>query len=128
MAFTGVPVVKKISDNLFRITGVSLVADATGTIGFSDKTVPAEISLVAPNWTPYDSVGGPAAVVGEVSIQDFVQCWFVTTTDIGDIAVPISIVKTGTTHADFLIAMHNDVTAQGLGSALLEIWVERGGH
>jgi hypothetical protein len=33
MAFTGVPVVQKIGDSLYRITGVSLAAGAAGTIG-----------------------------------------------------------------------------------------------
>lgn len=113
MAFTGAAVVKKISDRLFRITGVSLAADASGTIGFSDKTVAPEVELEAPTWDPY----------GEVTLQDAVQVKMNPVTDVSA-AVPISVVKTGTTHADFVITLHNDNAGGGAASADLEIYVE----
>lgn len=113
MAFTGAAVVKQISDRLFRITGVSLAADASGTIGFSDKTIAAEVSLVAPSWDPY----------GDVTLQDAVQVKVNPVTDVSA-AVPISVVKTGVDHGDFVITMHNDNAGGGQDSAGLEIYVE----
>lgn len=115
MAFTGVPVVQKVTENTWRITGVSLAANASGVIGFSDKTVAPEAEIVAPDWQPY-------SIDGIVSLQDMVQCWCVPVTDVTD-AVPISIVKTGTTHADFAITLHND-TAATAGPGL-EIYVQK---
>lgn len=110
MAFTGTPVIEKIADNLFRITGVSLAGDASGTIGFSDKAVAAEVSMVAPDWDP----------LGTVSLIDGVQVSITLLSDVTS-AVPISVVKTGTTHADFVITLHNDSAATA--SAELEIYV-----
>src|SRR6185295_13308639 len=102
MAFTGTPVIKKVSDRLFRITGVSLAGDATGTIGFSDKSSAAEVSLVAPTWEPYKNSEGEA-----VSLQD---AGWVTINPVTDVtaAVPISVVKTCTGHLHCQIAVHND--------------------
>jgi hypothetical protein len=102
MAFTGVATVVKVSDRKFRITGLSLEADASGTIGFSDKDVPSEVSLIAPEWKPYRN--GEADLV---SLQDSVECRTQPVTDV-DVAVPIVITKTGTDHGDFEITLHND--------------------
>lgn len=117
MAFTGVPVVQKVTDNCYRITGVSLAAAAAGTIGFSDKTVPAEASIVAPNWQPYE-------LDGLVSLIDCVKVSVNLASSVAT-PVPISVVKTGTTHANFAITMTNDGATP---SALLEIYVELAGH
>ncbi len=116
MAFTGTPVVEKISDRLFRITGVSLAGDASGTIGFSDKTVAPEVEIEAPTLQPYKLAGSVA-----VSLQAAVQTLINPVTDVTS-AVPISVVKTGTTHADFVITVHNDTAATASGG--LEIYVE----
>lgn len=118
MAFTGTPVIEKISDKMFRITGVSLAGDASGTIGFSDKSVAAEVSLVAPTWQPYRIPGGQGGVV---SLQAAVKCIQNPVTDVTT-PVPISIVKSGTTHADFVITLHND-TAATAGPGM-EIYVQ----
>lgn len=115
MAFTGVPVVQKVTENCWRITGVSLAGDASGTIGFSDKTAPAEASIVAPEWDPYK-------VDGTVSLQDMVQVMVNVVTDVTT-PVPISVVKSGTTHADFAITLHNDTAATASGN--LEIYVQK---
>jgi hypothetical protein len=118
MAFTGAAVVKQVSDKLFRITGLSLAADASGTIGFSDKTVAAEVGLVAPEWKAYKNAKAQA-----VSLQDAVQVRFVPVTDVSA-AVPVSVVKSGTDHGDFVITMHNDNAGGGAASAELEIYIE----
>lgn len=119
MAFTGVPVLKKVTETLFRLTGVTLQEGDIGTIGFTDKTVPANVSLSAPNWEPYELSN---AIVG---LQDSVHC-SVVMTDEGDNNI-VYITKTGTTHANFEIALQT----YGAGESRteeLEIWIEFGGH
>ena len=115
MAFTGTPTVQKVTDKCWRITGVSLAGAAAGTIGFSDKTSAAEASIVAPDWQPYE-------LDGTVSLIDMVQVWITIATDVTT-PVPISVVKTGTTHADFVITLHND--SAGDESPDLEIYVRK---
>lgn len=118
MAFSGTPVVKKISDKMWRISGadLTLAGDASGTIGFSDKTVAAECSIVAPDWQPYKTAGGNA-----VSLIDAVKVSVNIASDVTT-PVPISVVKTGTTHANFVITLHNDTAATVSG--VLEIYVQ----
>ena len=115
MAFTAPPTVQKVTDTCWRITGAQLAADASGTIGFSDKTALAEASIVAPDWQPYE-------LDGTVSLIDMVQVWITIATDVTT-PVPISVVKTGTTHADFVITLHND--SAGDESPDLEIYVRK---
>lgn len=114
MAFTGAATVEKISDTVVRISGtLSLAGAASGTIGFTDKTVAADVSIgTLPDWTPR----------GNASLIDLIECRITITTDVTD-AVPISVVKTGTTHADFVITLHNDSAATA--SAVFEIWIEK---
>lgn len=117
MAWTGSATVTQISDNKVRITGLSLAADASGTIGFADKTVAADVSIPKlPNWQPYKANGV------SVTLQDAVSVEIVPVTDVSA-AVPISVVKSGTTHADFAITFHNDNAGGGQVSAGLEIYV-----
>jgi len=120
MSFTGTPVVVQVSKNLFRITGVSLDANASGIIGFSDKAVPADVALVQPNWQPYTMSDGDL-----VGLQDAVKVSVDVTANVATV-VPISIVKTGTSHADFAATLHNETQQTDSGS--LEIYVEWGGH
>lgn len=115
MAWTGSATVTQISDNKVRITGLSLAGDASGTMGFADKTVAADVSLPKlPNWQPYKANGV------SVTLQDAVSIEINVVTDVTS-AVPISVVKSGTTHADFAITFHNDSAATA--SAGLEIYV-----
>lgn len=116
MAFTGTATISKVSDKLFRITGLTLAGDASGTIGFSDKTVAAEVSLVAPEWKPYHN--GENALV---SLQDAIEVRVGFSTDVTS-AVPISYTKSGTNHGDFVATLHNDSAATV--SAALEIYIE----
>ena len=114
MAFTGTPTVQLVNFNCVRITGVSLAGAASGTIGFSDKTVAPEVQLgLLPDWQPHE-------LDGVVSLQDKIDVKVNITTDVTT-PVPISVVKTGTSHADFVITVHNDTAATA--SASLEIYV-----
>lgn len=117
MAFTGSATVVNVSDRLARITGVSLAADASGTIGLPGKTVAAEVTVGTPDWLPY-SRGSVA-----VGLQDAVSVLINPVTDVTT-PVPISVVKTGGAagQADFVITLHNDTAATA--SANLEIYVE----
>jgi hypothetical protein len=116
MAFTGTPVVVKVSDRMFRITGVTLAGDASGTIGLLGKLTPAEVSLNAKGWGAYKNADGEA-----VTLIDAVSVVVGVTTDV-TAAVPISVVKTGVDTDNFLITLHNDSAATV--SASLEIYVE----
>lgn len=119
MSFTGTPVLVKVTENLFRLTGVSLQEGNVGTIGFSDKSVPAEVSLVAPNWDPYELRG---VVVG---LQDSVKVSADPTVKADNNVVFVT--KTGTTHADFLISLTTSGGGESSGGPL-EIYIEFGGH
>lgn len=116
MAFTGVAVIQQISDKKFRITGLSLAGDASGTIGLAGKTVPAEVSLEAPEWGNYVNAKGD-----KVTLVAAVECRLNVTTDVTT-PVPISVAKTGAGVDDFAITLHNDTAATASGT--LEIYVE----
>ena len=116
MAFTGVAVVKQVSDAIVRITGVSLANGATGNIGLFGKTVAPDVTLPAsfiPKVYAFDGV--------QVTLQDAisVEIW----TAAGGTAVQnaYSIIKTGTTNLDFNIAIKNESAAVGPN---LEIYVK----
>lgn len=109
MAFTGTPALVKITDGLFRVTGVSLGIGASGTIGFTAGT--NEVELTAPTWEPN----------GDVTLQDAISV-LVNVVGAGvATAVPVRVVKTGTTQANFVITLtNNDGAAVTAG---LEIYV-----
>ncbi len=109
MAFTGTPVVTKITDGLFRITGVSLAASAAGTIGFAPGSSEAEIT--APEWAPQ----------GDVTLQDAVSLLINPVGAGASTAVPCRVVKTGTTQANFVATITNNDGAAA--TANLEIYV-----
>lgn len=114
MAFTGVPVVQKVTDRCYRITGVSLGIGASGTIQFSDAPVLSGPAIVAPDWQPYE-------VDGLVSLQDMVQV-DVNDAGVAAVASAVAIVKTGTTHADFVATLTNNGAAI---TPALEIYVQK---
>lgn len=117
MAFTGVAVITKISDKLFRITGLSLAAAAAGTIGLV-QNVAAEVPITAPGWDRYDSVGIHG---GLVELDDSVELRYCVA-EVGQAVVePLSIVKTGNGPADFLLTLTNPDAA---ASGALEIYVQ----
>src|SRR4029077_13121844 len=53
MAFTGVPIITAGNDRTCKITGVSLAASATGTIGFAGSGADVElpVSFIASSYT-----------------------------------------------------------------------------
>ena len=113
--------IQRVTKNCFRVLLDPILAEGEVTIGFSDKTVPADLSMVAPDWTPKE-------LDGIVGLQDAVKVSEpIPTTDITD-AVAVSVVKTGTKHTDFQITIHNNEGSEGLTSAALEVYIEWGGH
>lgn len=114
MAFTGAPVVKKITDNLFRITGVSLAAGAAGTVGLAGSAGGGnpEAVLTGANWDDYK--GQLEAVI---DLQESMQVAISPITDVSNFAIPIRVVKT----AAGLITLTNDEAA--VASPELEIYV-----
>jgi hypothetical protein len=122
MAFTGVAVVKQITDTLVRITGVSLAGEgAEGTIALFEGAAPlgADIALPASfQPRPFDN---PDAAVA-VTLQDGIQVSFVFT-ELQTVVPPIQVDKIGTTPEDFLITLTNDLAVEGSDSGDLEIWV-----
>ncbi|HZJ65898.1 MAG TPA: hypothetical protein VFD36_20465 [Kofleriaceae bacterium] len=117
--------IKKITQNCFRVLLDSIAADDTIIIAFSDNEIvdPApDLVMIAPEWGPYDGPG----VDNVVSLQDSVQVSNPVPTSDVNAAVPVSIVKTGTKHTDFQIAIHNDTP--GTASATLELYIERAGR
>ncbi|HZJ65897.1 MAG TPA: hypothetical protein VFD36_20460 [Kofleriaceae bacterium] len=123
MAFSGQAVIKQISETAFRITGLSLAGAQSGTIGFGDKSVAADVSLPdLPDWKPFKAFGAV------VSLQEAVKVTWKLASDVST-AVPVSMVKSGTKHSDFAITLHNDNAAEG-GDATpdLEILIEWAGR
>ena len=120
MAFTGTPVVQQVADNLVRITGVSLAGIASGTIGLATKTTPAEVSLPE-GFQPGQYSRGDDLV----TLQDLVQV-SIEYAGAVDNPVALSVVKTGTSPADFQIAITNTELAASLASPTLEIYIR--GH
>jgi hypothetical protein len=70
MAFTGAAVIKKISDNIYRITGLSLGIGANGTIGLGENAA-AAVKLLGTGWNRYETVGQHG---GQVELDESVQC------------------------------------------------------
>lgn len=117
MAFTGAAVITKISDTLFRITGVSLDAAASGTIALAGNAAAAEVDITAPDWDVYDV---PGAHGGQVTLNESVQVTYQVAETGQAVTEPLSVVKTGTVPSDFLITLTNPDAA---ASGALEIYV-----
>ena len=120
MAFTGIAVVKKVSDRKFRITGLSLAGAAAGTISLAEGAGAVLIDAPKEVWGPYVSAGEQG---GAVSLQDAVECHVVPADAAATAAVGSqtpAIVKTGSTAVDFLITLTNR-NGGGVASGDLEI-------
>lgn len=112
MAWTGSATVKKVNDRVLRITGLSLAGAASGTMGFPDETVAADVEWPPlPDWEPR----------GSDTLADLIEARITITTDV-TAGVPISVTKGGTSQADFKLTFHNDTAATVSG--VLEIWIE----
>lgn len=117
MAFTGSATVKQISDRMVRITGLSLAAGAAGTIGLPGATgstpgVTLPESFKTLHYA-YNSVNVPFADAIEITSQP-------AATGVA-VAIPVSVVKTGTTLADFRATLTN--THASTATPSLEIMV-----
>lgn len=110
MAFTGVPVVKKIGDKLYRVTGVSLAAAAAGTISVPGQG--GEVILEGALWGKY--AGEYEAVI---DLAESIQVLINFTGDAAPAtAIPLRVGKT----ADGNITITND---SGDATTDLEIYV-----
>lgn len=117
MAFTGIPSVVQISDRCVRITGVSLAADASGILGLFGGTVVGAVEL------PDGFNPKPYAYQGDViSLIESVRAYVNFAGNAPATGVPLRVVKTGTTHADFAITFTNEDGAAATPD--LEIYVE----
>ena len=121
MAFTGVAIVKQVSDREVRITGVSLASEGgAGTIGLFEKDVAPDVRLPA-GFQPREYDNPDAAA--KVTLQDSIKVTF-NYKNAGATAQAISTVKTGTTPDDFVVTMTNNAAIEGGNSGELEIFVE----
>lgn len=101
MAFTGTAAIHQITDRMVRVTGLSLGASATGTIGLNGNTGTPGVRLPAAfQPAPYTYAGAT------VSLQDSVRCEVVPAVGATQ-TFPIGVVKSGTTDADFLMTLAN---------------------
>ncbi len=110
MAFTGSATVKKVSDRIYRITGLSLAGAASGTISLSGGTGDVKLPET-PTWNKYDEVG----------LDDSID---VTSQPVTGVAtrVPVTTVKTGDGPTDWLCTMTNGTG--GTASGNLEIYLK----
>lgn len=113
--------IQKVTDNCWRCLLDPIIAADSTTITFDDATVPGDLVMRSPNWQPYE-------LDGQVSLQDVVEVEVISCANNVVTPVPIAILKTGTTHLDFLITLTNSNAAEGVTSPLLEVYITWGGH
>ncbi len=114
MAFTGTATITMPSDRVCRITGLSLIAAATGTIGLFGGA--AEIDLPeAFQPTPY-SRPGVAPAGGTIDLAESIRVSIVIA---GAAPFPVSVTKVA---APFAATLTN--TSGASASGPMEIWVE----
>ena len=116
MAFTGTATFAMITNSICRITGLSLLHGASGTIslaaGTGDKKMPASFQAGA----------GEGPIAGtNFTMADAIECT-VHNTGAGATNPVIAITKSGTVPADFLLTLANQDGAND-GTAL-EIYVK----
>ena len=116
MAFTGVAVIKQISERTVRITGLSLVAGDEGILGLFGGSVVGAVALPESFQPRPRTFGGVA-----VTLIESVKVTLNPVTDVSNFGIPIRVVKTGAGLA-FSISFINDAAA--VASADLEIYVE----
>jgi hypothetical protein len=103
MAFTGTAVVKQISDRLVRITGLSLAAGVGGTIGLFGATGSApDVELPETFKTQHYAFLGSG-----VPFIDAIEVTAAAAATGTVVAIPVAVVKTGTSIADFRATLTN---------------------
>lgn len=115
MAFTGTAVIQYVSDNVARITGLSLAAGAAGDIGLSANSG-ADVALSPPGkWNRYKNAKGE-----EIELDASIKVDVISADAAGTAAEDIAVVKTGDGPSDFLVTLTNKDAA---ASGALEIYV-----
>lgn len=119
MAFTGTATIKQVSDSIVRITGLSLGAGpVSGTIGLHTETGGAPDVVLPVGFQPLTYQYGN--VPGLVSLQDSITVDVYAAGAVTN-ALQVSVVKTGTTPADFRATVTN---SSGSASPALEMYVK----
>jgi len=123
MAFTGTPVVTRVSEQLARITGLSLGSGATGTISLNEGAGQVKLpdSL---NWSPY--AGQDTGVGAVVDLVESVEVDWHFVADPGVNYGPsgrvFAVKSGGAAPSTFLITMQNADTSESV-SAQFEIYI-----
>jgi hypothetical protein len=115
MAFGGTAVVQQVSDQIVRITGLTL--SGSGTIGLfgATGTTPGVRLPESFKPEPYGYQGAQVELQDSISVE-VVTAAAATT----DFTIPISVVKTGTTPATFRATLNSANASESPG---LEIYV-----
>lgn len=111
MAFTGVATIKKVSEGLLRITGLSLAGGAAGTIGLFGGL--GAVDLPQDPTQDWDKQG-------DVGLADAISLLINPVTDVAGYDELVRVVKTGETREAFLATLTNDDDA---ATPELEIYV-----
>src|SRR6185295_11596627 len=102
MAFTGSATIIPISDRIVRITGLSLAAGASGTIGlFTASGTPGVKTPQSFQPAVYEYNTTSVGLQSSIQVTTQPAAIGVAT------AVPITVVKSGTTNVDFLATLTN---------------------
>jgi len=102
MAFTGTAVVTSVSDREVVITGLSLASAAAGTIGlFANSGTPGVRLPASFEAALYSRFGNTVPLSASIEVTTQPDAIGVAT------AIPIAVVKTGTTPADWLATLTN---------------------
>ncbi len=112
MAFTGTPVVVQVSDEVCRITGVSLVAAAAGTISLHGGA--GEIVLPT-GFQPKPD--GNVTLVDALDVSNKIDAAAAA-------FYPVWVGKTGSTPTTFLATLTNGASIEGHDTSELEIYVK----
>ncbi len=103
MAFIGTAVVKQIADRLVRITGLSLASGQAGTIALAGATgATPGVTLPATFKTEHY-----AYLSSNVPFIDAIEVTAAPAAVGTAVAIPVAVVKTGTTLADFRATITN---------------------
>lgn len=117
MAFTGTATVTQVSDRIVRITGVALASAAAGIIGLNGHTG-ASVDVALPDAF---NTGAYKYASATVTLADAIECVAQAAALGVATAIPLAIVKTGTTEADFRLTITN--THGSLATPNLEIYI-----
>src|SRR5277367_1653775 len=114
VTFSVSPTFSQVSDRKVRVTGLSLGAGCTGSIGLFGSTASPDVTLPATfQPEPYTNSEGKV-----IPLQDSIQVSYVFDGAVTS-STPLSVVKSGTTNKTFLATLANGFET---GSSPLEIY------